>query len=205
MGDVRFDGPTRGATPELYVPYRQIPWPSMSLVVSSTLPIDVVATTIRRAVQQLDRDQAVTEIRPMGKVVAAMTRQQQFTTSLLGTFAFVATALAAIGLYGVIAVFVAQRRQEFGIRMALGAQRRDVLRQVMFQGGSVIGAGTAIGLIAAVGLTRLLRSLLYGITPTEPVSYFIGAIILLVSGLLACYLPARRAMTVDPAKTLRAE
>jgi predicted permease len=205
VGDVRFEGPTHGIPPELYVPYRQIPWPTMTLVASSALPDDVVAGAIRRSVQQIDREQAVAEIRSMQRVVAATTTQHQFTTSLLGTFASVATALAAIGLYGVVAVFVGQRRQEFGIRMALGAQRHDVLRLVMRHALIVIGSGTVVGLLGAIALTRLLRSLLFRVTPTEPISFVVGAAVLLATGLLACYMPARRAMTVDPAKTLRAE
>jgi len=177
----------------------------MTLVVSSPLPIDAVAGAVRKTVDQLDHDQAVAEVRPMELVVAATTTQQRFTSSLLGAFAVVATALAAIGLYGVIAVFVGQKRHEFGIRMALGAQRRDVLGLVMLHGSRMILVGTFIGLIGAAGLTRLLAGLLYGITATEPMSYLIGAAVLIMTGLIACYLPARRATQVDPAVTLRSE
>jgi putative ABC transport system permease protein len=177
----------------------------MTIVVSSTLSTDAVAGAIRQSVRKLDPDQAVAEIRPMARVVAARTTQQQFTTSLLGTFASFATALAAIGLYGVVAVFVSQRRHEFGIRMALGAQRRDVLRLVMRHGGGMIVIGTVAGLIGALAVSRLLQSLLYGVTATEPLSYVIGAAVLLLTGLIACYVPARRATRVDPAQTLRAD
>jgi putative ABC transport system permease protein len=205
VDDVRFFGLDRGYTPELFLPFSQVPSPSMTLVVSSALPADAVAGAIREGVRQIDPYQAVGQIRPMIDVIAATTTQQQFTSSLLGTFASAATALAAIGLYGVIAVFVSQRRQEFGIRMALGACRNDVLRLVMSHGVKVIAAGALIGILAALALSRLLTGLLFGISATEPLSYLIGALVLLVSGLLACYLPARRAMSVDPARALRAE
>jgi putative ABC transport system permease protein len=205
VGDVRFNGPDQGAPAELYLPYRQVPSPSMTIVVSSTLPLDAVAGAIRQSVKQVDRDQAISEIQTMQRVVASTTTQQRFTSSLLGTFAVVATALAAIGLYGVIAVFVSQRRREFGIRMALGAQRHDVLGLVMRHGITVVSAGIVIGLLGALALNRLLKGLLYGVSSTEPASYAIGAVVLLLSGLLACYLPARRATKVDPAQVLRAE
>jgi putative ABC transport system permease protein len=205
VGDDRFFGLDRNFQPELYLPYRQVPSPTMTVVVSSTLPLDSVSGAIRSAARRLDPDQAVAEIRPMARIVAVTTAQQQFTSSLFGTFAFVATALAAIGLYGVVTMFVNERRQEIGVRMALGAERRDVLRLVMQHGGRVIGAGTIAGILGALALTRLLRSLLYGVTPSEPASYVIGAVVLIITGLLACYLPARRAALVDPARTLRAE
>src|SRR5262249_17658317 len=150
VSNERFSGPSRGYIPELFLPYRQVPPPAMTVVVSSTLPVEAVAETIRRAVNQVDREQAVAELRPMQQVVAATMKQQQFTSSLLGAFAGVATALAAIGVYGVIAVFVGQRRHEFGIRMALGAQRRDVLHFVLRHGAKMILTGTAIGVAGAI-------------------------------------------------------
>jgi putative ABC transport system permease protein len=205
VGDVRFNGPDHGAPAELYLPYRQVPSPSLTVVVSSSLPLDIVSSAIRQSVRQVDRDQAISEIRTMQRVVASTTIQQRFTSSLLGTFAVVATALAAIGLYGVVAVFVSQRRQEIGVRMALGAQRQDVLGLVMRHGARAISAGIVIGLLGALTLNRLMSGLLYGISSTEPASYAIGAAVLLLSGLLACYLPARRATKVDPARALRSE
>jgi putative ABC transport system permease protein len=205
VGDDRFVGLDRNVQPELYLPYRQVPSPTMTVVVSSILPLESVSSAIRSVARRLDPDQAVAEIRPMARIVAATTAQQQFTSSLFGTFAFVATALAAIGLYGVVTMFVNERRQEIGVRMALGAQRQDVMRLVMKHGGRVIVAGTIVGILGALALTRFLRSLLYGVTPSEPASYVIGAVVLVITGLLACYLPARRAARVDPARTLRAE
>jgi ABC-type antimicrobial peptide transport system permease subunit len=173
--------------------------------VSSPLSVEAVASAIRQAVRRIDPDQAIGEVRPMESVVAATMRQQRFMTSLLAAFAGLATVLAAIGVYGVVAMFVSQRRQEFGIRMALGARRSDVLRYVLRQGMEVISTGIAIGIVAAFGLSRLLSSLLFGVTSTEPLSYIFGAAILLVSGLAACFIPARAATQVDPAQSLRSE
>ena len=205
VGDVHYDGPTRSGQEELYLPYRQVPWPSMSIVVASDQSSDAVARALRTEVSRLDRDQAMTEIRTMASVVAATTTQQQFTTSLLGTFAILATALAAIGLYGVVALFVSQRRHEFGVRMALGASRLDVLRLAMREGVNVIGVGTIAGLTGAALGSRALSGLLFGVTATSP-SVYAGAIaILVVIGLVASYVPARRATSVDPARALRAE
>jgi putative ABC transport system permease protein len=205
VGDVRYDGPTRSGQEELYLPYRQVPWPSMSIVVSSDQSADAVARALRTEVARLDRDQAITAIKTMDSVVGATTTGQQFTTSLLGTFAGLATALAAIGLYGVVALFVGQRRHEFGVRMALGATQVDVLLLAMREGISVIGAGTVVGLALAAFASRALSGLLFGVTATSPSAYAGAAAIMVAVGLIASYVPARRATAVDPARALRAE
>src|SRR5262249_21228864 len=137
--------------------------------------------------------------------VASTTRQERLTSALLGTFAFMATALAATGLYGVIAMFVSQRRHEFGIRLAVGAQRADVFWLILRHALTVMGIVTAAGLAGAAAASRLMTSLLFGVTATEPLSYAVGCAVLFGSGLLACYFPARRAMAISPAQTLRAD
>lgn len=205
VGDVHSLGPAQSATAELYLPYRQVPWPSMTVVVASTLRPEEIAGAIRSTVQRLDRDQAIAEFRPMRQVVASTTTRQRFTSVLLAVFASTATLLAAIGLYGVIAIFVGQRRHELGIRLAVGAQRSDLLRLVMWQGGRMILIGTAAGVLGALALSRTLSGLLFGLSAIEPLSYAIGIGTLAISGLLACYLPARHAMNVDPVLALRAE
>jgi len=205
VGDVRFFGPAQDVPAELFLPYQQMPWPAMTVVASSTLPADSIASTIRRSVRRLDPEQAVSDLRPMPVVVASTTRQERLTSALLGAFAFMATALAATGLYGVIAMFVSQRRHEFGIRLAVGAQRTDVFWLILRHGITVMVIGTAAGLAGAAAASRLMTSLLFGVGAAEPMSYVIGCAVLFASGLLACYFPARRAMAISPALTLRAD
>ncbi len=205
VGDVHFDGPAKADQDEVYLPYRQVPWPSMTVVAASPLAADQVAAVLRREVAHLDPDQAVADITPMQQVVAASTTQQQFTSSLLGAFAVLATTLAMIGLYGVTTLFVNQRRHEFGIRMALGAQQSAVLLLVMRQGMSAILGGAIVGLLGAFAVSRVLSGLLFGIAATNPVTYVGGAVALCIVGLIACYVPARRAVAVDPALALRHE
>ena len=168
VSDVRFDGPARSGQQELYLPYRQVPWQAMSIVVDSALSADQVVAAMRAEVKRLDPDQAVAATKPMTAVVAASMTQQRFTSSLLGAFAVLALSLAGIGLYGVITLFVTQRRHEFGIRMALGAQPGDVVRMVMGQGLRVIGAGVGVGIVGALAAARLLSGLLFGISAMNP-------------------------------------
>lgn len=205
VGDVHFDGPARSDQDEVYLPYRQVPWPSMTVVAASPLAADQVAAVLRQEVARLDPDQAVADVTPMQHVVAASTTQQQFTSSLLGAFALLATTLAVIGLYGVTTLFVNQRRYEFGIRMALGAQRSDVLLLVMGQGMRAILGGAIAGLLGALLGSRALTGLLFGITATNPATYVGAALALCVAGVISCYVPARRAVAVDPAVALRHE
>jgi putative ABC transport system permease protein len=205
VGDVHFDGPSRSDQDEVYLSYRQVPWPSMTIVTASSLPADQVAALLRQEVARLDPDQAIADITPMQHVVAASTTQQQFTSSLLGVFAALATTLALIGLYGVTTLFVNQRRHEFGIRMALGAQRSAVLLLVMRQGMKAIVGGAIVGLLGAFAGSRAISGLLFGIAATNPLTYLGSALALCVVGLIACYVPARRAVSVDPAVALRHE
>lgn len=205
VSDVRFDGPARSGQEELYLPYRQVPWQAMSIVVDSALPADQVVAALRAEVKRVDPDQAVAATKPMDAVLAASMTQQRFTSSLLGTFAVLALSLAGIGLYGVITLFVTQRRHEFGIRMALGAQPGDVVRMVMGQGLRVIAAGVGVGIIGAVAAARLLSGLLFGISALNPATYLLAAVTMGLIGVVACYIPARRAVSVDPLRALRWE
>jgi ABC-type antimicrobial peptide transport system permease subunit len=141
----------------------------------------------------------------MNDVIARTLAQRKFTMVLLGIFAGLAVVLAAVGLYGVMSYVVTQRTREIGIRMALGAQRADVLKLVIRQGMIVTAAGIAIGLAASLGLTRLIANLLYGIAATDAVTFAALSLLLLTVALLACWLPARRASGVDPMIALRSE
>src|SRR5688500_12049545 len=141
---------------------------------------------------------------PLQEVVTESVAQRRFSMLLLAVFAVVALFLAAVGLYGVVAYAVSQRTQEIGLRMAIGAQRQDVLRMVLSGGMKLAVAGIVLGVVAALALSRYLQSLLFGVTPLDPWSYVATAGVLLAVSALACYVPARRATTVDPLVALRA-
>jgi putative ABC transport system permease protein len=164
-----------------------------------------MAKAVTAAIHTLDKDQAVSSVQPMNQYIAESLARRRFHTLLLGAFGALALLLSAVGIYGVVSYGVAQRRREIGIRTALGANPGNVLRLVFRQALRLAAVGLAIGVVAAVGLTRLLSSLLFGVGPTDPLTF--GGVSLVVIGVvaLACARPARRAMAVDPATVLRAE
>jgi putative ABC transport system permease protein len=205
VADVKSDALDQQAHPQIYEAYTQEPFPSMTLVVRVAGDPIGLGESIRREVFQLDKEQPVFGIQTLERLISTSTSQQRFSMMLLGVFAAAAIALASIGLYGVMSYAVAQRKHEVGIRMALGAQPRDVLGLILFQGLRLTLGGIAIGLIAAWAATRLLINLLYGVSATDPLT-FIGVSLLLIGvSLLACYLPARRATKVDPLVALRCD
>jgi len=160
---------------------------------------------VRQAVWAVDKDQPVSNVRTMDQVLAAAISRERFQMLLLGLFAALALVLACVGLYGVISYGVAQRTHEIGVRMALGAQPRDVLRLVIRQGMVLTLAGLLIGTAGALAATRVMTELLYGVMPTDAITFIsVGALLVLVA-LLACYVPARRATKVDPLIALRYE
>jgi ABC-type antimicrobial peptide transport system permease subunit len=175
------------------------------LAVRSPLPVDSLTTAIREQVRALDRDQPITGIATMEERLSRRLSEPRFSTLLLGLFAGVAMLLAAIGIYGVMSYAVTQRLREIGIRMALGAARRDVLRLVIGQGMKRALLGVGIGLAGALGLTRLMQQLLFGVSATDPLTFAGVALLLTLAALLACWLPARRATKVDPLTALRHE
>jgi putative ABC transport system permease protein len=160
---------------------------------------------VKDQVYAVDKDQPMYKIRTMDQVVAESQSSQQFTLIVLGIFAAVALALAAVGIYGVISYAVTQRTREIGIRIALGAERGDVLRLVVGQGTALAVAGVVAGLAAAFALTRLMSSLLFGVSATDPAIFAGASLFLAAVALAASYLPARRAMRVDPMVSLRYE
>ena len=207
--DTKNAGMDKPAGPELYFPASQIAQyglsPNMNFVVRTQGDPQTLAGSIRGAVRELDPSLPVYGLRTMSEVVERSMVQPRFLSLLLATFASIALFLAAIGIYGVMAYAVAQRTQEIGVRMALGAQRTHVLRLVFNQGFMLLAVGTVIGLGGAFALTRLMKSLLFEVTATDPLTYVSVVGVLAVVALLACYIPARRATKVDPLVALRYE
>lgn len=160
---------------------------------------------IRKEIAAIDPNQPLTDVKTMEQRLAETVAQPRLRTWVLGSFAASALGLAAVGIYGVMAFTVAQRRWEIGLRMALGATRRDVFALTLGQGMRLVLIGLAVGLAGAFALTRVLTSLLYGIRPTDPVTFGSAVIVLGIVALFACWLPARRAARVDPMVALRTE
>ena len=205
MGDVRNVGVAVDVQPEIYLPFAQLPWPSMHLVVRTAGDPRAFVAAVRRRVLALDRDQPMTAIHTMDEVLETAAAQPRFTTSLLGALSGTALLLAIVGIYGVISYSVSERTQEMGIRIALGAERADILRLVLRQGLMVALGGIAIGLAASLALTRLLGSMLYQVSATDPMTFVGGSVLFALVALVASYIPARRATRVDPMVALRYE
>ncbi|MFY9550642.1 MAG: ABC transporter permease, partial [Thermoanaerobaculia bacterium] len=201
----RDTSPDRAPVPQFYMPFAQHPITGISGLVRSRRDARALATEIRAAVSALDAEQPVHSLRPMDAVVADSLGQPRFRTFLLALFGFVAMALASVGIYGVMAYSVAQRTQEIGIRMALGAARGDVLRLVFRQVLRLTGLAVAAGLAGAFLVSRSLESLLYGVRPTDPATFGAVAALLVGVAVLAAYVPARRATRIDPTTALRQE
>jgi putative ABC transport system permease protein len=193
------------ATAELYFAFKQNPFENNAIVIRSTVEPQSIAPALRQVVAEVDRTVPVSAVQTMEHVVSQSVTQPRFNLFLLGLFSSVALLLSAAGIYGVTAYTVTQRTHELGIRLALGAQISDVLKLVLGQGMAVIGAGLVLGLVASFGLMRLLRSLLFGVSENDPLTFVAITFVLFVVALLACYVPARRATKVDPLTALRYE
>jgi len=205
VGDVKQNGLNRETLPHAYDPFAQAPSQFMTMVVRTSSDPNSLVPAIRKTVFQIDNELPLQSVRTLDRVITNSISRQRFTSAVLAVFAGVALLLAVAGLYGVISYAVSQRRRELGIRMALGARAPDVLRLVLKQGMTFVFVGELLGLLSAYALTRLLRGLLFGVTPTDVPTF--GTIILLLSavGFLACYIPARSAAEVDPLVALRNE
>ena len=208
IADAKNGGLERSAGTEVYLPFSQAStFNNRTRFVSaqSRGDLNAIARNIRKEVQEVSPGMPVSRVRTMQEVVASARSRPRFLTQLLGVFSITALILASIGIYGVISYSVAQRTREFGVRMALGAQTGDVLRLVLSRGVLLTLSGLLIGLIGAVALTRFLSSLLFGVTPTDPITFTIVPLVLAGVALFASYFPARRATRVDPLQALRYE
>ncbi|OLE82701.1 MAG: hypothetical protein AUF76_08515 [Acidobacteria bacterium 13_1_20CM_2_65_9] len=196
--------------PELYVPIFQplfegFRMPPMDLVVRTASDPVLFAPALREIVTALDRDQPISDVRTLEQRIGQSLASRRFNMLLLGLFAALALVLAAVGIYGVVAYTVTERTHEIGVRLALGAQPRDVLAMLVGQGMTLAAAGAAIGIVIAVALTRVMAGLLFGISPTDPATFGVITGVLALVALVACYLPARRATGVNPVTALRNE
>jgi putative ABC transport system permease protein len=206
VGDTKTDGLEAESGAQIYVPHAQDPgWNFMALVVRTASDPAAFAATLRREVRALDKDQPIYNVRTMDDVVANSLGTRRVSMQLFAVFACAALLLAAIGIYGVMAYSVTQRTQEIGIRMALGAQKSDVLGLVIRQGMTLTIIGVVVGLVGAFALTRLIASLLFGVAATDPLTFVAIPLLLLFVALVACYLPARRAARLDPIKALASQ
>jgi predicted permease len=188
---------------QMYVPEEQMPYPFMNVVLRTAGDPATALPVLRRELRALDPSLALSNVRLIDEVFENSLARQRFSMVVIAVFAGAALALALVGLYGVIALSVGQRRREIGVRMALGARAIDVLRMVLGEGARLTMLGIAVGLVAAFGVMRVLRSLLYDVSTTDVTIYAGAAVLVAAVALLATYLPARRATRVDPTEALR--
>jgi putative ABC transport system permease protein len=206
VGDVRHMSLAQAPLPEIYLPFRQSPQLQMTLVARTAGPDPLrLAPSLRAAVAAVDREQPLARIISMEQVARNSVANRRLSMLLLTLFASVAMALAVVGIYGVVSYSVTRRTREIGVRLALGAQRGDVLAMIVRQGLTLALAGAAIGVVVALSLTRVMNTMLFGTTATDPLVFAAAALLLTGVAAFACYIPARRATKVDPAVALRYE
>jgi len=203
VGDIRHRALETEPAPAMYMPTFEGNW--MNLVVRTQGDPANLAAAIRQEVKTIDPDQPIAAVKTMDEWVATAVSAPRYRTSLLALFALVALILASTGIYGVMSYSVTQRTREIGVRMALGAGQLDVLKLVVRQGMVLVVIGVVIGLAGAFALTRVMSSLLFEVTPKDPLTFTVVAVFLTVVAFVACYIPARRATRVDPLVALRCE
>lgn len=203
VGDIRHRGLESTPLPAMYMPSNQAPW--MNIVVRTQGDPASLAGAVRNEVRAIDPDQPVAMVRTMDEWMDTAVAGPRYRTALLALFAFVALVLASTGIYGVMSYSVTQRTHEIGVRMALGAKRSDVMKLVVRQGMSLVVIGVGIGIVGAIALTRVMATLLFGVTAKDPFTFVAVAALLTLVAFVACYLPARRATKVDPLVALRYE
>jgi len=205
VNDEKQDGLGAEVKPEIYGSHLQFPQREMTLIVRATTDPQALVGAVREEIRALDRSLPLYDVKTMRAAIYESVARERFITLLLIVFAALALTLASVGIYGVMSYSVTQRTREIGVRMALGAQTRDVLKLVVAQGGKLAATGVAIGLGSAFALTRLMKTLLFGVSATDPVTFAVVALLLTIVALPACYIPARRAAKVDPMVALRVE
>jgi putative ABC transport system permease protein len=205
VANVKFDALSVADSEEIYVPLEQIPGPVTTLIVRSPGDSQALVSGVRGKLAEIDPTLPVTSIASMESIVASSVAQPRVLAQFVGVFAGFALLLAAIGIYGVMAYSVAARTQEMGIRMSLGAEPRHIIRLVVGQGMRLAFLGVVIGIAASVGLTRLIKTLLFNVSATDPLAFLLAAGVLVATAFVACYLPAQRATRVDPIVVLRFE
>jgi putative ABC transport system permease protein len=198
----RLDNPGREMT---YWPHAELPIGQMTVLVRTQNDPLLLAPSLQREVWALDRNLPVSEPRTMDQLMSGTVVRARFATFLFGLFGTLALALSALGIYAVVSYKVALETRDIGVRMALGADRRQVLAEVFANGGRLAAAGVGIGLLASFGLTRLLTSQLYEVSATDPLTFMVVPVLLLLMGMLSCWPAARRAARVDPIEALREE
>jgi putative ABC transport system permease protein len=205
VGDVRYSGLADSDIDTIYTPFEQTPFLWSYLMARSTVQPETLIQSVRSAVKSVNPNLQPASFVPMERLISDSVAQPRFNTVLLSAFAPLALALAAVGIYGVIAYSVSRRAQEIGVRMALGAQKSDVLRLILKQGMAPAVAGAVLGLVGAWAATRLMTGLLFEVSATDPMTFTVITLTLMTVALLACYIPARRATKVDPMTALRCE
>jgi len=205
VGDIRNIDPQQEALPAFYFPYGYIGMPGLVVVVRTANQPESFAKAIRTQVSQMDADQPIYNVRTMNEIIANATSQHRFQAVLLSLFGLAALLLVAVGLYGIVAHVVRQRRREIGVMMALGANTRQILKLVLRQGMKDVLLGLILGLIGSFLLTRWLSNSIFGLSPSDPVTFIAVAMLLLAVAFVACYLPARHATRIDPSTALRNE
>jgi putative ABC transport system permease protein len=205
VGDIKADGLDAATAPRIYLPVNQSPSYAMAMYLRTHADPGTLGDAVRREVQSIDPTIPVFEVRTMDEVVAKYLEQRRFALELLGVFAGVALLLASIGIYGVMAYTFSQRTNEIGIRIAMGAQRGDILRIAVGEGALIVAFGLAAGLAGSLVLTRFLQTMLFDVKPTDPITFTGISALLAAAALAACFVPARRATRVDPLVALRHE
>jgi len=205
VGDIKQYGVDKATTNQSYEPFAQVPFSSLNVVIRTDGPPAALLAAVRPTVYAVDKDQPIGTIRPLEEIMADSIARQRFAMTLLTVFSLVALVIAAVGIYGVMAYSVVQRTGEFGIRMALGAQPRDVLRLVLAQGGKLVGLGLLLGLAATLAASRAMGSMLFHTSAQDPLTLASITLLLGAVALVACLLPANRATKVNPIEALRTE